>query len=504
MSDSLVISGGAGGMGARLEHLRAEAAFLDGAGDEVRAWNGSVAEIAVSSDVTVAALLCPVEVAGVAAAVAAATIGPNGLLVVSGRMEASAVVLRASATTYEFVDATQQRVMEALQNAAGFALGVAVTGGGLMLLNGARIAISMPTTWPALVLLARNTDLTALKSNALDNLYANPWLTDSLTRMAPGMVQGTTWSLGSLLGGPVGGLALPYALSGGQWPTGSYEDAVAGLANAGGLFGMFQDLPGPGTSVDNVSPVHGDFHDQAPASVEDIFREQRSLGVEENHGQIQITKVEAASGTSWIVQVPGTQEWSPFRGTNPVDLTTNVRLMAGDPTVMQERVESAMRLAGIGPEDPVMLTGHSQGGITAAALASDPSFQDKFSVRSVVTGGSPIGRMDIPKGVSVLALEHEQDVVPMLDGRGNPDRSNWVTIQRALPESDYGVAEPLAPGTVAARGPNLMDAHDTAVYADTGRLIDDSSDPSVQRWREQQSTFFDGTAAAVSRWNVTR
>lgn len=503
MSHSLVVTGGAGGMGARLQHLRAEATFLDGAGDEVRARSGSVAGIAVHPDVTVAALLCPLEVAGVAAAVTAATIGPDGLLVVSARLEASAVVLRASATTYEFVDATQQRVLEALQNAAGFALGVAATGGGLLLLNGARVVLTVPASWPAVVLLARTTDPAALTGGALEGLYANPWLTDALTRMAPGVVQGTTWSLGSLLGGPVGGLALPYALSGGRWPTGSYEDAVAGLLHAGGLFGMFQDRA-PDDQPDSVEQVHGDFRDQAPTSLREIFREQRSLGVAANHGQIQITRVEGPDGASWIVQVPGTQEWSPFRGSNPVDLTTNVTLMAGDPTVMQERVETAMRRAGIDPTDPVMLTGHSQGGITAATLAADPSFRDQFSVRSVITGGSPIGRIDIPDSVSVLALEHTQDAVPMLDGRGNPDRPNWLTVQRSLPESSYSVADPLTPGAVAARAPHVMDAHDTAVYADTGRLVDYSLDPGVQRWREQQSTFFDGTSVSVTRWDVTR
>ncbi|MBW0255503.1 GPI inositol-deacylase [Cellulomonas sp. PS-H5] len=499
---SISVSGGAGGMGARLQDLRSEAGLLDAAGDDVRRWSGSVAAVAVHPDVTVATLLCPGEVAAVAGSVAAATIGANGLLVVSTRLEGTAVVLRASATTYELVDATQQRVLEALQNAAGFTLGAALPflaiGGGVVLLGGAGAVLARPAGWPALVILARDVDPAALGRAGMDGLYDNPWLLESLTRMAPSLVQGTTWSLGTLLGGPAGGLALPFALSGGAWPTGTYEDAVGGLVNAGGLFGVFQDVGAVG-----VDEVDGDWAGNEPRSVADIFREQYRLGQDE--GQVQIVRVAQPGGSSaWIVQIPGTQEWGAQRGDNPVDLTTNVRLMAGQSTHMQAQVQEAMRRAGVGPGEPVMLTGHSQGGITAAALASDPAFRSEFDVRSVVTGGSPIARFDIPSSVSVLSLEHDQDAVPMLEGRENPDRANWVTVERSLPRSDFTVQDPLSdrPAQTTVQ-PGVGPAHGTDVYSDTGRAVDASTHPSLQRWRDLQSPFFAGQAE-VTRWDVTR
>lgn len=485
---SITVTGGAGGMGARLQDLRSEAGVLDAAGDEVRRWSGSVAAVAVHPDVTVATLLCPGEVAAVAGSVAAATIGANGLLVVSTRLEGTAVVLRASATTYEFVDGTQQRVLEALQNAAGFTLGAALpflaAGGGLVLLVGA--GTLRPAAWPALVVAVRDADPSVLGGWAGDGLYDNPWLLESLTRMAPGLLQGTTWSLGTLLGGPAGGLALPFVLSGGRWPTGSYEDAVGGLVNAGGLLGMFQD-----TGEVGVTRSEDPTGDHAPTSVSDIFAEQSSIG--QDPGTVQIVAVPQPDGsTSYIVQIPGTQEWGPGRGTNPVDLTTNVRLMAGDSTLMQRQVAEAMRQAGIRPGDPVMLTGHSQGGITAAALASDPAFRQQFAVQSMVTGGSPIARFDIPDSVAVLALEHDQDAVPMLEGRENPDRAGWVTVERDLGTVREGV---LPDASVGA-------AHGTDVYAETGALVDASDDPSVRAWLAAQRQFLSGDGT-VTRWDVS-
>lgn len=486
----LTVSGGAGGVGARLQDLRSEAGLLDGAGDDIRRWSGSVAAVALHPDVTVATLLCPAEVASVAVSVAGATVGADGLLVVSTGFEATALVLRASATTYELVDASAQRVLDQLQTVAGFTLGAALPllalGGGVLLVGGVGVALATPATWPALVLAARTTDLGTLGDATVRGLYDNPWLVDGLVRVAPGLLQGTTWSVGSMLGGPAGGFVLPFALSGGKWPSTSYEDAIGGLVNAGGVFGMFRDTGAVGVSL---SDTYGD--DYAPRSVGEVFLQQASIG--EDLGTVQIAEVSRPDGTTaYIVQIPGTQAWGPTRGANPVDLTTNLRLMSGDSTLMQRQVAVAMRQAGVGREDAVMLTGHSQGGITAAALASDPAFREEFAVRSVVTGGAPIARFDIPDSVSVLSLEHAQDAVPMLEGRANPDRTNWLTIER-----DLG---PVVGGTLT--DPSVGAAHGTGVYAETGAMVDASAHPSVRAWREGTDFFFSGDAT-VTRWDVT-
>ena len=480
---NIEVHGGAGGVTARYTDMRAHADVLDRAGDEVRNRADDVAKVALDGSVVASALLCPVEAAAVGVQVADAA---AHLLVVTASFEGSALVLRATVESYVFLDETRQRVMEGLQQAAsyaiGFGLGVALPG---LALGGLVIAAGNPAL-VALAAAALQAHGGELLDGALTTLFENPWLMEELTQSAPWLIQGLTSGLGSLL--PGGGLLAPFLLSGGQWPTTDYESAVGGLVSAGGLFGLFDDdgdwVPVPADTIGA----------QAPGSIADIFGQQSELGEKANHGQIQIVRVPGPP-ESFIVQIPGTQEWSPERGGNPVDLTTNVHLMAGHETALMREVAEAMRAAGIEPGDEVMLTGHSQGGILCAALASDPEFMDDFTVTSVVTGGSPIARFDIPPGVDVLALEHDQDPVPMLEGRENPDRTNWVTVERditgvTVPDGKGGTTEVADPGA----------AHGTGVYETTGALVDGSDDPSVQAWLEDNAHFLDPEGAEVTRW----
>ena len=98
-------------------------------------------------------------------------------------------------------------------------------------------------------------------------------------------------------------------------------------------------------------------------------------------GRVRVVEVvRGDGGSAWVVVVPGTQEWSPRAGANPFDLTTDVRALTGDATLAAAGVAAALDVVrgpgrvAVDPGDPVVLVGHSQGGILAAALASDPGF----------------------------------------------------------------------------------------------------------------------------------
>jgi pimeloyl-ACP methyl ester carboxylesterase len=191
----------------------------------------------------------------------------------------------------------------------------------------------------------------------------------------------------------------------------------------------------------------------------------------------------------WLVEISATQDWDPRAGTSPFDLTTDVRLMAQQATVLADGVHRALAQAqaasegeepsGAQRDQPaVMLVGHSLGGIAAAGLASSPRFTAEHRVTHVVTMGAPVGRMPIPSDTQVLSLEHTRDPVPRLEGQPNPDRATWVTVTRD------------ALGDGADRASRT---HDVRGYVETAALVDGASDPSVTEWRSGSAAFFAGS-----------
>ncbi|HEY0949632.1 hypothetical protein [Nocardioides sp.] len=155
-----------------------------------------------------------------------------------------------------------------------------------------------------------------------------------------------------------------------------------------------------------------------------------------SHGDVRVTRIDhGTGGSAYVVSIPGTETWTPAAGATGRDLTANLQLVAGNPTAAAESVELAMQRAGIPPGAPVLLVGHSQGGIIAATLASDPAFVQRYSVSHVLTYGAPIDHVAIDPSVQVLQVQHGLDVVPRLDLGGLstgldpfPDRETTVTL----------------------------------------------------------------------------
>jgi pimeloyl-ACP methyl ester carboxylesterase len=221
-------------------------------------------------------------------------------------------------------------------------------------------------------------------------------------------------------------------------------------------------------------------------------------------GRVRVVEVvRGDGGSAWVLVVPGTQEWSPRAGANPFDLTSDVRAVTGGATVAAAGVAAALDAvrsrAGSRstPGDPVVLVGHSQGGILAAALASDPGFRSRHRVSHVVTSGSPVGLFPVPPTTRVLSVEHGDDPVPRLDLGPNPDRTSWVTVRTrgGGPPVDLGshalegyvatlrVAEGAPRGTVAG-----LDAWQASAGGVLGRPVRSVSELRVERgWQTPPS-----------------
>lgn len=224
---------------------------------------------------------------------------------------------------------------------------------------------------------------------------------------------------------------------------------------------------GRGWDVD-VTPAQPLVEVAAPTSTTSLLEGVESLGED---GRVRVIEIPTADGsTTWVLQVPGThapglQGW--FRGGEiPMDWPANVSLMLHATSASKVAAARALDLAQAGRagvRDRVVIVGHSQGGIVAAALASDPAFTRTHRVSQVLTAGSPIDAFPIPSSTAVLSLQHATDPVPMLDVAPPPDRRNWTSVTAAAPAGVF--------------------PHALTGYAATAARTERSGDVSLRQWQ---------------------
>src|SRR5690606_24551781 len=173
-----------------------------------------------------------------------------------------------------------------------------------------------------------------------------------------------------------------------------------------------------------------------PDGFEDLTARLTSLEEADGSASVLVERVDRARGTvAWIVSIPGTQEWGAG-GSDPSDLRSSLELMGGRPADSTEAVIDAMRRAGIGEDDPVVLVGHSQGGMVAMDIAAHAG----FAVALTMTVGSPVGARTTKATTQTISFEHHTDAVPQFDGKDNPDSPLHTTVKGHARESAQGSA----------------------------------------------------------------
>ncbi|WP_432498897.1 hypothetical protein [Kineococcus gypseus] len=330
-------------------------------------------------------------------------------------------------------------------------------------------------------------------------LARHPWLVQEAAATAPSVLRAAARRSPVLTGGLL--VLAPQALRPGAGPR-----EVAGALSALGTVGpLFRETPvrvvpvapravptrpprGVAEVLDGVAHQSTGFAPHGPAG--SVGGRMPPAG-RPAPGTVRLERVTAADGSvAWIVQVPGTQDWTPLprAGGTPMDLTTNLRAVAGEPTATAALVAEAMRRAGVGAHEPVMLAGHSQGGLTAAALAADEGFTARYRVTHLVTAGAPVDGLPVAGHVRVLSLEHTGDLVPALDGSAARGSAARTVVRRDLS------ADPLLAAEVA-RDPLL--AHGWRSYLATAALVDASDDPALVEHRRSAAAFLDAPGARV-------
>jgi pimeloyl-ACP methyl ester carboxylesterase len=206
-------------------------------------------------------------------------------------------------------------------------------------------------------------------------------------------------------------------------------------------------------------------------------------------GLLDVRILDGPAGRRVIVDITGTSIWNvdPLRGTpQATDFGTNLRGLAGQDSVMTRGVRQALRSAGVSAGDPIMLVGHSQGGLVAARLATELTADGQYRVTHLVTAGAPIGTARLPDSISVLAMENAGDPVPQLDGADNPNRPNWLTVR--LPDG----ADPAAAG------------HSADSYLAGAQRLAGCSDPGLARWQAGTAGFLNATESDTRVFQVRR
>jgi hypothetical protein len=424
--DVLQVRGGIGGIHARTEDMERAAHVVATTGAHLGELGLRLAAFAATPDLLLTAAVSPATWAGAEAAVLGAAFGAGGLVPAAAHLEFLGLRLRAAAVASAVTEEAAFVGVRAVQVADVGTLGLAAAG-------------AVPWTVPAL-------RLAGLPDGAVPGIGTGASaVVEALVAAAPGSVRQAAQGIDA------GTSGTPFL-----------RDGHAVVAAR------------PSTPV------------AAPSGVADLLRGVASCYPDGSApGTVRVLRVLHGDGRrAWVVEIPGTQDWSPLAGDDPFDLSGDVASMSGRTTAAGEVVEAALAASGARRGEPVLLAGHSLGGMVAAGLAADPAFRSRFTVTHVLTAGSPIAAYPVPPGVHVLSLEHTDDVVPALDGRRDPDRSRWVTVRRTVRPVGL-VLDP-------------QGAHDVRAYTRTATLVDASDHPSVTAWRAGLAPFLAGPGARAT------
>ncbi|CAN5139577.1 hypothetical protein BH11ACT2_BH11ACT2_06300 [soil metagenome] len=198
--------------------------------------------------------------------------------------------------------------------------------------------------------------------------------------------------------------------------------------------------------------------------------------------QIRIDKFVDASGKrSFEVYLSGTQSFSTSRTSSPFDFTGDVNGLAGKPNGALAAVEKAMRAAGVERDDPVNITGHSEGGLVAHEVAAT----GRWNVAVALEAGPPAAHTAIPEGTTEVVLAHNEDVVTALGGSRDDDTA-IVVHTTAFPD-----------GTVPT-GESTPPAHNTQRYEQTAHLLDEAASTVITDAKEKMNASERGASGTMT------
>lgn len=457
------VRGGVGGLEVQYDELEAASRLLRREGDALLDLALSRHRLLGDADLLASAVLSPGSFARAEAAVVTALDGADGVVRAGAALELRAGQLLVAIARYRAGD-----VLDAeLDEARGWLL----LGSAPVLLP---VAIGTGIGWAAAVAASGSDPLAELERALVEH---------------PGVVDEVLTAMTLLSGALRAGLAGPLPVLADQVFRAATGEALL-PADLGEVAALLALLYGPGRPVWEERVDESAQAVLVPVGVGDVLArlDHRNAGATVaagTQGDIGVTRVvttrpDGQEELSWIVDVPGTKDWQLDPSSRPAlnDAASNLELMAGADSARVEALRRILADAGVAPGQPVMLVGHSQGGLVAMRAAQELAGQ--VSVTHVVTAGSPVGGMTAPDGTQVLSLENRHDVVPRTDGRENAADDDQVTVL-----FDH-------------HGATVAENHGTgSAYLPAARALDRSADPSVRAWLDGADAFLAGRGEQV-------
>ena len=471
------VRGGAGSVSARLDDLDLAASVLAAAGRELGETAIAVLRLAADGALVAALPFDPTGVVQVEADCRRAVFGPHGLASTAVALELVAATVRAVTAAYRSAEAAATAAVQQVELTAGRAAAPFVVP---LVVAGLEVAVVLAPVATLVVRIRTANGLAPVPAPLsqtgqvlMGELAARPALVEHLMAGLPGLA-------GAWLD-PVG----PPGVVG---PRDMRQTAAIAASAAAAVPGLREQ------------PLRVQPAPPRPAAAARGLGDLMTTVADCPDRTVRVDAVRDGTGRrAWVVSVPGTSTWSPVPGRDPFDLTSDLRTMGGRDNAARRQVVEAMRVAGVPKDEPVLLVGHSLGGMVAAQVASDPAVRNQFHITHLVTAGSPVASSGVPDDVQVLSIEHDHDVVPALDGAANPERASWVTARTTTP------AIPADGPSAAGQQHNAVSAaHVATGYAMTAAALDASSDPSLVAYRAGLAPFLaDAPGATVTRVEVS-
>jgi hypothetical protein len=471
----LQVRGGPGGVSAHLEDLERAGRLLRDIAEELAVQGRAVLGVALDPGLQVTAALAPVTFARAEAALTTTALGPAGLLSLAARAELLGSGVLGVADGYRTADAVAAASLRTTATLVGQVVGrtAGALAPGLLVATVVVVVGLGAASGTDRTGRARLGPLRTLGGLTLRLLADHAALTEAVIPVLPGVIGGLSATV------PGAGPIVAWGFGSPLGPT-TVAEVAGGVGALGGLAGVATGGR-PWFRESNDVQVRVTPAVQRPPLTGTADVLGRIPVTPTGRPQIHVERVDTPAGRAWVVAVPGTADWSPAAGPTPFDLTGDVRLMAGQRSAGMTGVVEAMRAVGVRRGEPVLLAGHSQGGLIAAAVAADPVVRREFSVSHVLTSGAPVASIPVPDEVQVLSIEHSDDLVPRLDGAVNDDRANWVTVTAPAPTAELPPADRAEP----------LLAHRAGLYRSTAERVDLSDDPSIARWRSGLTPFLD-------------